>query len=785
MEAAAKQVRLLTQHILPEHPHHLSYSPDRRYRAVPDAKGFEEQIHRGLQYMTFVSEGERGVLLTRPYYDMREEPPAPDAHTAATSTSRSEKKPSTKMSLSDYKNKVKQQSQSPLPPNPTLKRGADEPTPRSSQERRYDNSHADSRKRDSLPLSKEPKIPGSKDSLLSARPSSLPPKPPPVRPPSHSPGARKRGSEEDDGSRPLKRSKPDLNGSSHDRSRPPKDLPRPSNEFPRRKDVPSSHANDHSPRTDSKPAAASSSAVNGRGILKAAMNQPHGASPNARSRAGSINGARPGSSSGSHSTNKLAPPSAASKSSVPPLLSPLHLSFNDSEATHKKSERPEKVEKPEKPEKPEKQEKQEKPEKPEKPEKFRREDNSDHHHPMAKSKSLDRPVPPPKRARSPFTLPPLLSPTLPPILEAELQRRKKTSPKEPEAKSPEHTKTIKKSTASKSTDKPDRERLIVTLKFPKRLAKRVQRLIALPGKNERSGSMDPPTQSQVSKKRPIPASNSADAPRDTPSPSATKRPKKSDGGPSMKPAPPSTPSRSSAGVSHVNTPGEASSTGPSSQGGSHPTPLAAPSVNKLRHLSDRYSSFGKKLKRARDGIFKNYNVSGAAAQQIPEPDQKLAIVTGIEAILAFMVGFKALFEIRRGERKTPDPMPWKSLLPMVSELQRHARAYHFPHTLLWMLQDIIMQEILACYYLMDLRNPANAQELQRIGGSQVSCRRQLPALYKQLEDAGEERRLPVLNPGASVEEIVSRVLESVKRWAENEDVDWQATLSGEEVLAGN
>lgn len=211
-------------------------------------------------------------------------------------------------------------------------------------------------------------------------------------------------------------------------------------------------------------------------------------------------------------------------------------------------------------------------------------------------------------------------------------------------------------------------------------------------------------------------------------------------------------------------------------------------MNKLRHLSDRYGSFGKKLKRARDGIFKSFNInSAAAAQQIPESDQKLAVVTGIEAILAFMVGFKALCEIRRAERKTPDPTPWKSLLPMVGELQRHARAYHFVHTLLWMLQDTILQEILACYYLMDLRIPANAQEVQRMGGLQVSYRRQLPALYRQVEEeeGGYDLRLPALNPGVSVEEIVYQSLRAAKSWADGEDVDWQATLSGEEVLAGN
>lgn len=174
MEAAAKQVRLLTQRVLPEHPHHLSYDPRRRYPAVPDGKGFEEQIHRGLQYMTFVSDGDRGVLLTRPYYDMREEPPAPKAHpgaaaaaSAASTPSRTDKKPSTKMSLSDYKNKVKQQSQSPLTPNTVPKRTPAETPgrPLAPPDRRPDRPPpSDPRRRDGPPASKEP----PKSSLLSS-----------------------------------------------------------------------------------------------------------------------------------------------------------------------------------------------------------------------------------------------------------------------------------------------------------------------------------------------------------------------------------------------------------------------------------------------------------------------------------------------------------------------------------------------------------------------------------------------------------------------------------------
>lgn len=166
MEAAAKQIRALTQRILPDRPHHLSLNPDSRYRVGSNDTGPEEYIHRRLQYMTLVSDGDRGVLLTRPYYDMREEPPTSSAKEAA-APSRSDKKPATKMSLSDYKNKVKHRSQSPLPPTDTQAKKVEEPTARSTQVRRGDGTQLESSNGNNAPLVKDPPAPGPRDTLVS------------------------------------------------------------------------------------------------------------------------------------------------------------------------------------------------------------------------------------------------------------------------------------------------------------------------------------------------------------------------------------------------------------------------------------------------------------------------------------------------------------------------------------------------------------------------------------------------------------------------------------------
>lgn len=105
METTADRIRSVVKSILPERPHHLSLHSDRKYRVQPN---FWQQPP--LQYSTFLSDADRGVLLTRPYFDICEEPePSP-----ATSqpTSRPVPKKLNKMSFKDYQ-KAKKTSTSP------------------------------------------------------------------------------------------------------------------------------------------------------------------------------------------------------------------------------------------------------------------------------------------------------------------------------------------------------------------------------------------------------------------------------------------------------------------------------------------------------------------------------------------------------------------------------------------------------------------------------------------------------------------------------------------------
>jgi hypothetical protein len=161
MEAAAETVRLLTRTILPERPHQLAQSPDWRVTNEERPKRMEEWDHPRLQYMTFVSDGDRGVLFTRNYYDIRPEPPKPMLREVNVLARGGAKK----LSLSDYnKKKTTGANTSASPPDttssPGLKKSSDRPVPISSDH----NQPEESRRSANKPNHYEPQSQGSSKS---------------------------------------------------------------------------------------------------------------------------------------------------------------------------------------------------------------------------------------------------------------------------------------------------------------------------------------------------------------------------------------------------------------------------------------------------------------------------------------------------------------------------------------------------------------------------------------------------------------------------------------------
>jgi hypothetical protein len=384
-----------------------------------------------------------------------------------------------------------------------------------------------------------------------------------------------------------------------------------------------------------------------------------------------------------------------------------------------------------------------------------------------------------KKQDSRMDIPPLLSPTLPPILEAELARRKKTS-KAVDSKSPVGSKKARP--AKDEDEEPPKKRLIVTLKYNKRVAKRVQRLLALPPRKERSTSIDSqPT--QPSRKRPLPNSGGTIT-VDASDSIASKRPRQAEHAASKTVAP-STPLRPSISVSHhVNTPGEVIFEPPSQKVLLANVP---PNIEALKQRYQRYIVLGTNLKHTRDDVVKNFPPTNGV-RLMPDMELKLSTVTGIEAILSYMVGFNALSEARYLERKPKDHALWKSLLPLLSELQLSVREHIFPKAILSILQERVHQEILACLLAGDFRNQILLQDLHRAGKEHDKVKRLLPVLFRQVEDANEDAetplQLPVIYSGEPAEQAVSKTLMAIKSWATRERVDWAATLSTGEVLSG-
>lgn len=112
MDGAARRADGVARRVLPERPHHLCIDPKRRY---PNPSGYWfSGPSAGLQYMTYLSDADRGVLLTRPFFEIHDEPDVPKPLKAA---ARGEAKK--KMSFKDYQNRKK--STSPADNDPLAK----------------------------------------------------------------------------------------------------------------------------------------------------------------------------------------------------------------------------------------------------------------------------------------------------------------------------------------------------------------------------------------------------------------------------------------------------------------------------------------------------------------------------------------------------------------------------------------------------------------------------------------------------------------------------------------
>ncbi|KAM0516694.1 hypothetical protein ACHAPE_005328 [Trichoderma viride] len=798
MEAARNTIEVLGQRILPGQPHHLAFHPEWRYRpSHGDSSSFEEWNHPRLQYLTLLSEADRGVLLTKSDYDMREEPTKPLPREVNALAKGGEKK---KLSLSDYKNKKTGATSSTSPPEPSIAK-------KKESERAGDLSASAGAASDHKPSSEfksasearkaDRPRPRESDPLVDAKqrqgrePAAdmrLPPKPPtkhplPPRPPS--PNSKKRAADPDDDLRPQKRSKADAGKHIDDRA------PHSRDEAQRRKDrVSSSTPYKDPPSHKDDRLTNSSSLPNGRAILKGAVSsgRNNNTSPASRPRGDSMNGIRPtGTGSNRNTPTKL----DTSKSSVPPLLSPLHLTFEDRNSENKSQARQEK--------------------------RRAREDSRERDKSPIRHKKSDS-TSEIKRQRSPARIPPLLSPTLPPVVEAALQLRKLEikPPKSKDDKEKELPLKKKKLATDYHSDddeplsqKPQKPQksLIVMIKVPKKLRKDVKRILALSSSTaarkelqaqsqERSAAPEEFIQPPPARKRPV-APTEAAALSET---NAQKKPKAADIPSSSRLPAPTTPSkkgatsmsRVSSSNSLAQTPGDAVNATPSASTSSdrrvnghdvHRSESAE--ARAMREKEAKFNTLGRRLKHEADTAMRGGRRSPGVNGHTREPDFGKGYVISVESLLAFMAGFQAQNIYRGLCNKRSDPTGWGSLFPLLEFIQgqmkrqeSHTRRFLPLYVLILHLHSVAITELIRCHVVENSTLP----QLDWFG-----LERKRLKILSQINEASnniDTRDLRLSVPShATLDDMTSASIRILRTWCSSEHVDWTPDGSLREPVA--
>ncbi|KAK8093909.1 hypothetical protein PG997_000594 [Apiospora hydei] len=729
MEGTAKSIGTLINAYLPGHPHHLSISATAQYALPANNSRPEEDIITQLQYMTYLHDVDRGVLFTRAEYDIIKEPEIEYKNALAAQTPRTDpNKPVTKLSLKDYKNRKNQPA------------SAEGDAPKKSATSQSNSATANKSATEPAPGHKKHLEPPSVAREMGRDPEprkahpSLPPKPDIKRARSPSPEKKKRPSDTLDNDRAAKRAKlesPMPNGkasSLHSKST-----------TPQINDRPASHAKKAS--KDLK----GSALVNGRSALSNSAKDS--ASPRPSSQ---VNGSQKSMNS-SHGTPKKEKPF------VPSLLSPLGFSADDYEITRPAAKKP-----------------------------------ADS---KASKKPREDPDPSPKKDKvqdsaAPFAL-------------ARVEASQKTTPTSSQKSNTSDSqstarkgpaKSIKKdredtihveSKGSEKTEKKEVKReedtkLVVKMKYPKRLAKTISRLLALPPKKADTAKRDMSEgikkEEHAGRDRSVsvePATTARKRPRMGPDinepPAATKRPRTSD---IAQPATPSkqsvTMQRVASSSSQAGTPGAVSTTpAPPTSSDRRYTPADLEKVGRLKKRCADYQGLGTRLKHAREKSLKP-PPGGNAPPQMSHDERLHGMAMAIQIVLSYMVGFQALDESRDAERKARDPSHWKSIFPLLRLYRHECQSSGEVHALLLRLFSIC--QVWTGRAINSLPLDSNiARDMSQNVKDQETTWKMAEQARKKLDDpdgygGGEVARLiDRLGPWSSPDEAAPVVLKVLRR----------------------
>lgn len=492
---------------------------------------------------------------------------------------------------------------------------------------------------------------------------------------------------------------------------------------------------------DGRPGAPQSNS-SGRAAQPSSKDQPRAVSPKT-----TVNGTKLQSSA---SRNTLPPkPDTSGKHLVPPILSPLKLTFDDDLETwspRKKAAEGHTVGKP-----------QSKPSRPEGAVK--------------------------KRAATP-ELPPILSPTLPPQVEEALARIQKTQAREETKDPPAQSSDVvtgarKTRPPADNCDAEARPTKIITIKYKKTLRKRIQSLLALPSRpwpKERSLSADdtpPPASKRPRATEPIaePVTSSVGAKRPrAPETTVTRAPY-------TPPKPPTANSLSAPGGSQTHTPGgrvaQTPGTGDAAQTGREGT-----AKETLRRRWDEFCKIGKKLKHKRD---KEFPANAAGHNAVGQPrDYRRAMLT-IEMILAYMIAFRSLNQRSEISGAAMEMGSWLTLEPHLRELKQMARHSTSLQALAYQLHGIVINELIRAFASMGL----HGGEQLKLGKDQhmavFQAMKNNPRIWTEANDlrgkvSDKSLRTPTMGTWTTPHRAASDALQVLARFAEREHVNWRAEM---------
>lgn len=385
-------------------------------------------------------------------------------------------------------------------------------------------------------------------------------------------------------------------------------------------------------------------------------------------------------------------------------------------------------------------------------------------------------------------LPALLSPTLPALVEDELERFEKAPYKgdlsQPACPTPEASKSARKSQIREiPEDEHHAKRYIVTLKIKKPLRGTVKRLLALPSKTkkERSASVDntPPP----AKKRPRPAESSIEATSAIPA----KRSRIIEAPAAKAPAPYTPPNPTAAS----SLPGSSQTQTPSGRIAATPTAGEAASSGRsgvskdlLMRRQGELATVGRKLKRERDREKherekeKQKQPNGAPhnGERMTADEYRPAMMT-MEMILAYFIAFRSGNQASELSRVPADEKAWVTLEAHLGELKRMT-SHSLPlYTLAAQLNGILINEILrACstHGTLSALDDSSQKALMRNLSNQFRVWPEVEKLRGRLTD--ERLKTPAMGPWTSAYKAVADTLFVMGRIAERENVSWRAEV---------